>query len=197
MIGKLHKFSYLILLLLIFLVFILIKLFSLSNEEKPSDYFPDSIMVKYFEGELENDEFIQIIDKVEDDKIQVKQINDNSKIVMVYDLTDTMIRLVYTYQGDEISDDYISNLEENRDDIIIKGPLKVGNSWDDNSGGVYEITEMDIIVRTPAGGFEALLVEYNNDQLNIKEYYAKEIGLIKIVINNSLNLIGVIPREVM
>lgn len=193
MIGKLHKFSYLILLLLIFLVFILIKLFSLSNEEKPSDYFPDSIMVKYFEGELENDEFIQIIDKVEDDKIQVKQINDNSKIVMVYDLTDTMIRLVYTYQGDEISDDYISNLEENRDDIIIKGPLKVGNSWDDNSGGVYEITEMDIIVRTPAGGFEALLVEYNNDQLNIKEYYAKEIGLIKIVINNYIinELVGI------
>lgn len=193
MIGKLHKFSYLILLLLIFLVFILIKLFSLSNEEKPSDYFPDSIMVKYFEGELENDEFIQIIDKVEDDKIQVKQINDNSKIVMVYDLTDTMIRLVYTYQGDEISDDYISNLEENRDDIIIKGPLKVGNSWDDNSGGVYEITEMDIIVRTPADGFEALLVEYNNDQLNIKEYYAKEIGLIKIVINNYIinELVGI------
>lgn len=193
MIGKLHKFSYLILLLLIFLVFILIKLFSLSNEEKPSDYFPDSIMVKYFEGELENDEFIQITDKVEDDKIQVKQINDNSKIVMVYDLTDTMIRLVYTYQGDEISDDYISNLEENRDDIIIKGPLKVGNSWDDNSGGVYEITEMDIIVRTPAGGFEALLVEYNNDQLNIKEYYAKEIGLIKIVINNYIinELVGI------
>lgn len=193
MIGKLHKFSYLILLLLIFLVFILIKLFSLSNEEKPSDYFPDSIMVKYFEGELENDEFIQIIDKVEYDKIQVKQINDNSKIVMVYDLTDTMIRLVYTYQGDEISDDYISNLEENRDDIIIKGPLKVGNSWDDNSGGVYEITEMDIIVRTPAGGFEALLVEYNNDQLNIKEYYAKEIGLIKIVINNYIinELVGI------
>lgn len=186
MLRKGLRIPYLILFLIILLVFILIIVFLSSSGDKAADYFPRAKMVKTFKGQLDNDGFTHIIDGVKDDKIQIKQSDANTNVAMVYDLSDDMVRLIYTSEEEEFKEDYISSLKENRNDIIIKSPLAVGTTWKDSIGGVYQIMEMDSIVKTPVGEFEAMVIGYINDDFKVREYYAKNIGLVKIVINNYL-----------
>lgn len=180
------KIPRLLLYLIILLIFISLILFFLPSQDGPWDYFPQDQMVKTFRNQLNNEEFTHIIDKIKDNKIQIKQVDGQANVVMVYDLSDHMIRLVYTSEEKEFKDDYISNFKANRNDIIIKSPLELGTYWTDNIGGVYEIIGTNSMVKTPAGEFETLLVEYENDGFRVREYYAKDIGLVKIVINNYL-----------
>lgn len=186
MFKKILKIQHLFFILIIIIIFFLIQLFLISTKDMPSDYFPNTQMVKSFRGNLNNDEFTHIVDRLEDNKIQIKQINNFTKVAMVYDITNDMVRLVYTYEEDELKDDYITNLKANRDDIIIKSPLIEGTSWVDNIRGIYRIIELNSMVKTPAGKFETLVIDYENDEFNVREYYAKDIGLVKIVINNYL-----------
>lgn len=177
---------YILVLIILISVFLLFKFFILAKEDKPKDYFPHATMVKSFKGQLNNDEFTQTVDKFKDDKIQIKQSDDYSNVIMIYEASNDMIRLIYTSLEEEFKGDYLSNLKENRHDIIIKTPLEVGTSWTDDSGGVYGIIQMDSIVKTPAGKFQTMVIEYSNEEFNVREYYAKNIGLVKIVINNYL-----------
>lgn len=180
------KISYLFLILIVLVIFLLIKVFSLSSEDKPVDYFPNVQMVKIFEANLDNDGFTHIVDRIKDEKIQIKQIGNNTNVAMVYDFSNEMVRLVFTSEEDEFKEDYISDIKENRDSIIIKAPLTIGTTWEDSVGGKYRIIDIESMIKTPAGEFETVVIGYNNDDFNVREYYAKEIGLVKIVINNYL-----------
>ena len=183
---KFSKKKCLLLIIIFLIIILLIQRFLTHPKTRPSNYFPNTQMVKSFKGKLDNDEFVQIVDIIEDNKIQIKQADSGTNVVMVYDISKEMIKLVYTCEEDEFKDDYIVNLKENRDDIVIRTPLTIGTSWKDNIGGVYRIVEVDSIAITPAGRFETLVIEYKNDEFNVREYYAKDIGLVKIVINNYL-----------
>lgn len=186
MLRKNLKLSYLLFLLIVVLVFLLVKIFFLASEDRAKDYFPNVQMEKTFKGNLDNDEFTHLIDRIEDDKIQIKQIDSNTKVAMVYDLCHEMVRLVYTSEEEDFKEDYISDIKENRDSIIIKAPIAIGTIWEDSIGGKYRIIDMKSMIKTPAGEFETVVIEYNNEDFNVREYYAKEIGLVKIVINNYL-----------
>lgn len=186
MLKKLPKMPYFIFFLVILILFLFVKVFFLSTEDKPADFFPDALMVKSFKGTLDNDEFTHIVDRIENNKIQIRQINGNTNVAMVYEISNDMIQLVYTLEEDELKDDYITNLKKNRNDTIIKSPLTIGTHWKDNIGGAYGIIEVNRMIKTPAGEFETLVVEYHNDDFNVREYYARKIGLVKIVINNYL-----------
>lgn len=158
-----------------------------SAKPKPSDYFPHQTMNKHFKGDLENDEFLQIVDLIEGDRIQIKQVNRYAKVVMIYELSKDSIDLVYSLEErDHLKDNYMESMKENRKDIIINSPLEVGTNWMDTIGGKYRIIEVDSHIKTPAGEFEVLIVGYENDEFNVKEYYGKGVGLVKIVINNYL-----------
>src|SRR5690625_4701861 len=130
MFEKISKVKYLLFVLLILIIIFFIQRLSLSSEDEPANYFPDQLMVNSFKGNLDNDEFTQIVDRIEDDKIQMKQTNNDSNVVMVYEMTEDRVRLVYTMERtEELEDDYITNLTENRDDIIIQSPLEVDTTW--------------------------------------------------------------------
>lgn len=187
MFNKLSKKKCLVLLIIFLVIILLVYIFSTYPKDRPVNYFPSEQMVKTFKGNLNNDEFVQIVDRIEDGKIQIKQIDTYTKVAMVYDISKDFIRLVYSLEEiNEFKDDYIRDLKENRHDIIIKTPLTIGTSWRDDIGGVSRIVEVGSITVTPAGKFESLIIEYKNDQFNVREYYAKDIGLVKIIINNYL-----------
>lgn len=184
MLNTFHKIKYLLLIIVILIILLLVLIFP---KDRPANYFPGEKMVKSFKGNINNDEFVQLVDRLEDGKIQIKQIDSQTKVAMVYDISKDMIRLVYSQEEDHgFKDDYISNIKENRDNIIIKTPLTIGTSWRDGIGGVYRIVEMDSIVKSPAGEFKTMVIEYKNDEFSVREYYAKDIGLVKIIINNYL-----------
>lgn len=150
------------------------------------DYFPTRPMKKIFKNESKNESFTHLVDLVKDGKVQIKQIDRLSKVVMVYSVDDEYIRLIYTKElkDNRVGGDFIQDLVTNRNDIILMSPIEEGSSWADDDGGRYEIIKKDAMVKTPAGTFQAVLVKYTNDEFTVKEYYAKDIGLIKIVVNN-------------
>ncbi|TJX13249.1 hypothetical protein E9840_10270 [Tissierella creatinini] len=156
------------------------------NVEELQNYFPNRTMNKMFKNESKNETFTHLVDFVKDGKVQIKQIDKLAKVVMVYSLDNDAIRLVYTKNLDSknIGIDYTQDLVANRNDIIIMSPIQEGTRWWDDDGGLYEIINKDAVVETPAGRFQTLVVKYINDDFTVKEYYAEDIGLVKIVVNN-------------
>ena len=182
-------------LLLIFIVVVVagisIKFLFALNEDKPlsmdaNNFYPDKYMVKEFIGGSQNNKFSQIVENVKRGKVQIRQIDVITNVVMIYDLSPEYIKLVFTKELDkeDIKDDYIDEFIPNREDFILKAPIVIGTKWYDETGGTFEIIKTNAIVELPAGKFETVVVRYKNDEFTVKEYYARNVGLVKIIINN-------------
>ncbi|WFA07695.1 hypothetical protein [Tissierella sp. Yu-01] len=168
-------------------------------DNKVLRYYPTTEMTKIFKSNLQDEGFTHIVDRIEEGKVQIKQVDLLTRVVMVYDITEDYIKLIYTEEvaKDEFKDNYIQGVIPNRDDFILKVPIEVGTKWYDNIGGYFEIIKTNAMVETPTGTFETVVVRYKNDDFTVKEYYAENIGLVKIVLNNygEYQLIQLIPRN--
>lgn len=149
-------------------------------------YYPMKKMTKIFKSSTQDEGFVHIVDRISDDKVQIKQVDLLTRVIMVYEVSSEQIRLIYTEEvgNEDFKEDYISDINPNRDDSILISPIETGTSWNDHEGGTYRIVKTDEIVDTPAGEFETVVVKYENSGFNVKEYYAKEIGLVRIIVNN-------------
>lgn len=155
---------------------------SWKNEQYPmaDEYFPNKIMTKRFSGGYENEGFTQLVEKIENGKVQIKVKDTAIDVVTVYEVSHEEIKLIYALEddGDLIEVD-LSSLENNREEVLIKAPIKKGAKWQNPQGGKYEITGIDIKVNTPAGDFNTIEISYKTDSYEVKRYYAKGIGLVK------------------
>jgi hypothetical protein len=168
-----------------------------SNKElRVQDYFPSKTMTKQFSGGYENQGFKYTIDKIDEDKVQVKEVNSGTGAILIYQVSDNDIRLIF---GSEVPDgkfkeNYIGTVQPNDDKIILKAPLEVGTKWNDkdDSDSKYEITGINVEVKTPAGTFTAVEVTFLRGDIQTKSYYVKDLGLVKTsTIGNESELIKV------
>ncbi|MCX7709922.1 MAG: hypothetical protein N2484_08720 [Clostridia bacterium] len=145
------------------------------------DYFPKRTMKKHFSGGFENEGFTHTIDRFDKDKIQVKQFDTGTGVILVYQVTSKEIRLIYSREVPDGSfkENYLDELKNNTDKVILKTPLKVGTTWTDSEGGEHRITGINVRVKTPAGTFNAIEVTFQSGNFEMKSYYAKDIGLVK------------------
>lgn len=152
-----------------------------NDEYKVADeYFPKDLMTKNFSGGYENEGFTQIIEKIQNGKIQIKVINTAIGVFTVYEVSPEQVKLIYAIEDDgDLIDVDLNNLENNREEVLIKAPVKKGTKWKDSQDGKYEITGINIKIHTPAGDFNTIEVTYKSDSYEVKRYYAKEIGLVK------------------
>jgi hypothetical protein len=65
--------------------------------------------------------------------------------------------------------------------ILLKAPLKEGNSWDYDENTKAVITGLSKEVVTPLGNYEAVEVTLESDKGKTVNYYAKDVGLVKTV----------------
>lgn len=186
---KRNKWPEIITLVLIITLIILLKLNTLPDiqEEAPSvsDYFPKVEMTKEYSGGFENSGFIQIVDRFEGDKVQIKQMDTGGRLATIYQVTDDSIKLIYTEEVSEsdFKDNYLTSFAPNRDEVILQEPLEIGTKWsvEDNQ---YEITGTNVEITTPAGTFSTIEVTQVRDLFEVKSYYAKELGLVKRIIKD-------------
>jgi hypothetical protein len=146
------------------------------------DYFPKKGMKKYFTGGFENAGFIQIIDKFEGDKAQIKQLDSGTGVALVYQVTEMDIKIIFgTEVGDgKFKDDYIGTVTANRNDILLKAPILVGTKWTNDRERKCEITGVNVKVKTPAGTFYTIEVTNTSGEYLSKDYYAKDLGLVRV-----------------
>jgi hypothetical protein len=152
-----------------------------SQEVRVRDYFPKKTMIKHFSGGFENGGFKHIIDKIDKDKVQVKQIDTGTGVIRIYQVSDNDITLIFSREESDgkFKEDYIESLKANTSEVILKAPLEVGTKWRDDRDMKYEITGINVEVKTQAGKFSTVEVTEIRDSFEVKRYYAKELGLVK------------------
>ncbi len=150
-----------------------------APEERVSDYFPfmkDVHMIYKGTGN-EYAPYETYVDYVKGKYIQVRNINGGTTMVNVYQINDGILKKVFA-QG-EIYYRYDYTTSSNKDEIIIREPIKEGESWQLNDGATRSITAINKEINVPAGSYKALEITTKRQESITKDYYVKDIGLVK------------------
>lgn len=149
---------------------------------KASDYLPLVDNTRYhYEGEgNEYATFDVYVDYVTKDTIQLRTNNGGSEIVQVFKKnSDNITRNLF--RGEVYYRENLTSKEDADKDIILKDPIQVGNSWTLSDGSKSEITGIEVKIETSLGTYHTVEVTTTTDQGKVKEYFAKDIGLVKLV----------------
>lgn len=152
---------------------------TLAPELKLSDYFPlaADVHMKYKGTGNEYAEYETYVDYINEDTMQIRNVNPGTTSAVVYKLKDGILKKVYS-QG-EIYYKYDYTASTNSDETILKEPIVEGTSWNLSDGSLREITAVEKEIEVPAGKFETVEVTTKRQNSIEKDYYAKNMGLIK------------------
>lgn len=114
-----------------------------------------------------------------DGRAQIRIDNGGTQAVKVIEVRDDAI--VETYLQGEIY--YRENMldKNEKEEILLKLPLEVGNKWTLEDGSERSITGVGVDVETPSGDYQAVEVTTQGEYGSTRDYYAKGLGLIKTV----------------
>lgn len=153
-----------------------------DDELNIEDYFPLTENTKYtYKGEgNEFASYTVYIDYLNDTRVQTRTNNGGSEIVRVLELKDNELTELFirgeTYFRENFADD-----EYTSGKILLKEPLKEGNSWQSGENSTSTITSVNKEVVTPEGNIQSIEVTTESQQGTTVEYYAKDKGLVKVV----------------
>lgn len=153
-----------------------------SEEYAISDFFPFNENVNMvYEGEgNEFAAYTTYIDFLKGDRIQIRTNNGGTETVKVLENKDGELRMLL-----EIPETYyrmdLTDTQGQEAEIVLKEPLETGTSWSLPDGSTREITDMEADVVTPLGNYKAMEVTTTSSENVVKDYYAKDVGLIKTV----------------
>lgn len=144
------------------------------------DYYPfvKNRLMQYKGEGSEYAEMEIFIEYLQEYVVQVKTINAGTTVVNVLEYKDGILREVFS-EGEFYHIENMLDTSRNMDNIILKEPIEIGNSWEDSEGNKVEITSLDKDLDTLSGKYKALEVttSYDNNASK-KDYYVKEIGYI-------------------
>ncbi len=155
------------------------------NTLKIEDLFPLTENTKYtYDGE--GNEFASYevyIDYINGNRIQTRTNNGGTELVKVFEVERGKLTELFfrgeTYFRENFTDDEYSGGK-----ILLKEPIKEGNSWSSDENSKTTITGVSKQVVTPQGNVEAVEVTTENSKGTTIEYYAKDKGLVKIINEN-------------
>lgn len=123
--------------------------------------------------------FTRKYDFIDGDYVQMRSDNGGTSMVNIYRVDETGVYEIFSRGEFYVRENYISRVKSRSpEQTILKAPLKVGTTWEDSSGS-HVITSLNKMVTVPFGKFEALEVTETSDNFVTKQYFAKDIGLIK------------------
>lgn len=130
-----------------------------------AEYFPflENTIIEYQGIGNEFAEQKVFYEFIEDNKAQMKVLNPGTKMIKVYELKNGALTEVYM-EGEFYHIENMLNENSNKQDIILKLPLEIGNSWKTHDGYEREITGIDENIETPYKVFNALEVTTTFDE---------------------------------
>ena len=147
---------------------------------KATEYISFESNTKYhFIGEgNEYATFDVYVDYVSDDTIQFRTNNGGSELIeVVKKNNDNLTRNLF--RGEVYYRENLTSKEDVDKDIILKDPVKKGTTWALPEGGNRTITDVEVSVSTPIGNYDTIEVTTSGNDGETKEYYAKDLGLVK------------------
>lgn len=107
-----------------------------------------------------------------------------SEIIEVNDSTITKLlsRPETYYRESLLSEKTLNSRDKKKDEILLKAPIKKGNTWTLNDGRKRTITNVSVDVTTPLKSYKAIEVTTEGKgKGKTIDYYAKDVGLVKTV----------------
>lgn len=147
---------------------------------KAEEYISFDKNMRYnFEGEgNEYASFDVYVDYTTDDIIQFRVDNGGSQLVEVIEKNDDNLSKNLS-RGEAYYRENLTSKEDKKKDVILMDPISKGTSWTTSENENRTITDVEVEVSTPIGTFATVEVTTEGDYGNTKEYYAKEVGLVK------------------
>ena len=115
---------------------------------------------------------------IEKNRAQLKVINPGTNLIKILELKDGALTEIYL-EGEFYHIENMLNVKSTEQNIILKEPLEVGNTWTTQEGYQKKITSIDSKINTPYGELDALEVTtiFEAGKLQ-KDYFAKGIGFV-------------------
>jgi len=155
----------------------------LSNQTTIEDFLPKTPIIKYYDGGFENFGEIELIDKISDTYYQQKSLNLAIGIIQVFKVIDGKLIKVYSSETEEFKEDYLEE-KSNVSVVQLQEPIEVGTKWEIYSNNIAEITDINVEIVTPLSTFNCVEVTSHINESTIKQYYAKDIGLVKTILDD-------------
>ncbi|RYD05071.1 hypothetical protein N752_10895 [Desulforamulus aquiferis] len=179
--------------ILLLIIICLLVLSGCARQESPKQvkkgkeleaYFPmEQDLTWQYEGEgNEYASFTRRVMYQEGDRLQIAEDNGGTKVALVYQVGDNEIAKLYS-EPEFYTDENILQGPPNMHEVILKGPLEVGTTWQ-NERFKREIISVNEEVKVPAGNYgQVVKVKITSMELEASgseqyEYYAENVGLI-------------------
>ena len=144
-----------------------------------ADYFPftPNVHMSYLGAGNEYAGFESYVDYINNGAIQIRTNNGGTELAAVYTVEDGALKRVFSKEETYFRVDYTA--ERSKSEVMLMEPLTVGTTWTLESGNKRTITATDAAVSVPYGTFQALEVTTEYDDSVSKDYYVRELGLVK------------------
>ncbi|MHB8061151.1 MAG: GerMN domain-containing protein, partial [Ruminiclostridium sp.] len=153
-----------------------------SNTLQIQDYFPIKGNIHYvYEGKgNEYAAFDMYIDYISGDKVQQRVNNGGTEEAKVIELKDGKLTELFSREEAYYRENFLK-AEVNKNEILLMEPLVKGTKWTLKDSSVRTITNTSVDITTPSGNYKAIEVTTENPNGKSKDYYAKNVGLVKSV----------------
>lgn len=152
-----------------------------SDELKASDFlsYEKDVYMKFRGTGNEYAEYETYVDYVKDDIVQLRNINPGTTMVFVYQYKNGELKKLYSHGETYYNFDFTDFKDKDKEEVLIKEPIKVGTKWELADKVERSITAVDKEINLPAGIYKALEITTVGSDYTIKDYYVKEIGHVK------------------
>jgi spore germination protein GerM len=146
------------------------------------DFYPFKENAKYeYEGRgNEYAAYTVWTDYITENRMQIRKNNGGTELVSVLENKDGELKIIFSREETYFRENFTSK-PSNKNEILLKEPLAKGTSWTLPDGRKRYISNTDVDITTPAGGFKALEVTTEGKDYKDLDYYALNTGLIKSV----------------
>lgn len=153
-----------------------------TKTKKIESFYPFLSNVEYnFQGEgNEYASYSQYVDYIQGNKIQLRVNNGGTETVNVLELLNGQLTLVYSLNECYYRESFI-NKAPNKNDILLKEPLKKGTTWTLSDGSKRTITNMEADIAADFGTYKCIEVTTEYKDNTRKDYYAENMGLVKTI----------------
>ncbi|HAQ41446.1 MAG TPA: hypothetical protein DCM73_11870 [Clostridiales bacterium] len=155
---------------------------NVPDELKIEDFFSLNENAKYtYAGEgNEFASYTVFIDYINGSRVQTRTNNGATELVRVLEVKDgELIELMS--RGETYFRENFTNNDYSGGKVLLKEPLKEGNSWSSGNDSTSTITGISKQIVTPQGNMDAIEVTTESHQGTTIAYYAKNTGLVKTV----------------
>lgn len=136
---------------------------------------------RIYEGE--GNEFAALteyVDFLEGNRIQIRRSNGGTEIVYVLEKTADQLVEVFQQAETYYKENFLKKDAANPK-IWLKAPIAVGTTWSSSTGETSTITALEKELNLPYGTVKAVEVTTVSAQGTTKTYFAKDLGLVKIL----------------